>query len=483
MKERNSSIKKYLFIILVVIGIILSAIYIVIIQHQPTKTENGRTILHFWESYTRFDKAAMQSVVDDYNKSQDKYFVEMLTVSNPGQKLILAVSGGNPPDLCTLWSNQVIIFAAKSALMPLNKALKDAGISKADYIPGLWDLTQYKGFCWGLPLTPYDYGLYWNKRLFQKAGLDPNKPPTTLKQLSEYSDKLTIVKILRNGKEKLVRYSNLTPGEKKAKDFSIVQLGFSPSLSSGWQTDFLFYLEGKYWNGTDKILANSPKVQDVVNWYAGYAKKYGVENIMKFASSFGRFGSAQSPFITEKAAMLYNGSWEFLSFKQFNQGLNWDVAPFPNARGDTKNPVTVLGSDVIVIPRGSPHPKAAFGFIKFISSQKEIEKLDIGQGKFSPLRKVSKNFIKNNPNPKIKFFMELAKSKNARIEPKCPVWSQYLSSLGVAFNQVFYGVYSAKEALGIVKKRIQPLLDSNLKVWSSVKKSRFKEWGKENDSL
>ena len=43
---------------------------------------------------------AMQAVVDDFNASQDRIFIKMLTVSQIEQKLLLATAGGNPPDLC-----------------------------------------------------------------------------------------------------------------------------------------------------------------------------------------------------------------------------------------------------------------------------------------------------------------------------------------------------------------------------------------------
>src|ERR1017187_9155223 len=43
------------------------------------KTADGRIILQYWEKWTGFEDDAMQAVVDDYNRSQNRVFVNKLT--------------------------------------------------------------------------------------------------------------------------------------------------------------------------------------------------------------------------------------------------------------------------------------------------------------------------------------------------------------------------------------------------------------------
>ena len=47
------------------------------------------------------------------------------------------------------------------------------------------------GRLYGVPLYADVSALFYNKDLFEKAGLDPNKPPTSLAELREYADKIT----------------------------------------------------------------------------------------------------------------------------------------------------------------------------------------------------------------------------------------------------------------------------------------------------
>ena len=47
------------------------------------------------------------------------------------------------------------------------------------------------GRIYGVPLYADVSALFWNKDLFRKAGLDPEKPPTSLAEIREYADKIT----------------------------------------------------------------------------------------------------------------------------------------------------------------------------------------------------------------------------------------------------------------------------------------------------
>ena len=49
----------------------------------------------------------------------------------------------------------------------------------------------YDGRLYGVPLYADVSALFYNKDLFEKAGLDPNKPPTSLAEIREYADKIT----------------------------------------------------------------------------------------------------------------------------------------------------------------------------------------------------------------------------------------------------------------------------------------------------
>src|ERR1019366_8939152 len=61
------------------------------------------------------EAAAMQAVVDDFNRSQDRIEVRFLSVSEVDTKLLFAASSGHPPDVAGLWSENIPDFSEKGA--------------------------------------------------------------------------------------------------------------------------------------------------------------------------------------------------------------------------------------------------------------------------------------------------------------------------------------------------------------------------------
>jgi multiple sugar transport system substrate-binding protein len=61
----------------------------------------------------------------------------------------------------------------------------------ADVSPGHKQVATFNERLYGVPLYADVSALFYNKDLFKKAGLDPNKPPTTQAELRTYADAIT----------------------------------------------------------------------------------------------------------------------------------------------------------------------------------------------------------------------------------------------------------------------------------------------------
>ena len=444
---------------------------------DETHTDDGRLIVNYWEHWTGFEKEAMQAVVDDFNASQDRLFVKMLPVSQLEQKIILATAGGRPPDVVGLWARNLASFGEKGALVPLGSYMRAAGIKQADYIPKVWDQCQFRGYTWGLPTTPASLALHWNKRLFREAGLDPERPPQSLAELDAMNERLTVVSVRRGGATERVRYDELTDAEKAAKDFGIIQLGFTPSEPGWWKEAHGFWFGAHLWDGDRSITANTPENVAAFAWYASFPEKFGVANLKKFGANFGQnFASPQNPFMDERIAMVLQGVWMYNFIDQFAPNLEWAAAPFPSVDPVGLPDVTFVDCDVICIPKGAKNPDAAFEFIAFVQRQDNIEKLNLGQRKFSPRAEYSADFLARHPHPYIKVFIDLANSPNARILPAISVWVEYRAELMAAADRAFGGVATARQALDFVQDRMQWKFDRTMKRWDLTGEARLEEW-------
>jgi len=296
-------------------------------------------------------------------------------------------------------------------------------------------------------------------------------------ELDAMAEQLTVVDIKRNGETVRVRFPELTDEERESKDFEIVRLGFSPKVPGWYMELFGYWFEGELWDGESRITAGSEANVEAYEWFAGYARRYGRKNLDKFGASYGNTASPQDAFLSGQVAMVQQGVWMHNFIDRFSPNMRWGAAALPASVEHTDGPVALIESDVLVVPRGAKHPDEAFAFIRYVNSQKVMEKLTLGQRKFSPLSEVSDDYVARHPNPAIQVFMDLAASPNAFWVPRTPIWTEYSAELRVATDRIYGGDVPTEQALGDAEARIQLRLDRVLNRWELVKDSRLAEWG------
>jgi maltose-binding protein MalE len=112
-----------------------------------------------------------------------------------------------------------------------------------------------------------------------------------------------------------------------------------------------------------------------------------------------------------------------------------------------------------MIPRGARHKYEAFEFIAYVQRQEVMEKLCSLHCKNTPLRKVSKEFLEQHPNPYISVFQEMAASPNAHGVPPVPIWPEIAKELGDVAQAVAMQGASPKATLSAAQDRLQAKLD------------------------
>jgi ABC-type glycerol-3-phosphate transport system substrate-binding protein len=446
-------------------------------RHADDRSAGGRVVVNYWEKWSGFEADAMQAVIDDFNHSQDRIEVRFLSVSQVDLKLLLAASSGHPPDVAGLWSENLPDYSEKGALIPLDGGLERAGIGADHYIPLFWELCRHRGHTWGLPTTPGCVALFYNKKLFRAAGLDPERPPATFAELEAMSLRLTLVEVKRAGGLARIPFSDLTPSEREGRRYTIVQAGHLPQDAGMFLSGWGCWFGARYYDGARHILANDAGNIAAYDWMRTTAQTYGVENMRNFIEGFGVSQSAQTPFLSGTEAMVVQGPWMVNFISKYAPGLEWGVAPCPAAEGVGGGaPVTLAQSDVVVIPKGARHPREALEFICFLQRQDIAEKLARAQQKFTALREVSPQFLVNHPNPAIGLFIRLSRSAGARSVPRLSIWHEYDEELAAARERVQDLKQSPADALAEVQERTQWRLDRVMRRWDAVGRERLAEW-------
>lgn len=438
----------------------------------------GRVVIEYWEKWTGFELDAMRAIVGDFNRSQDRIEVRLLPVVNIDIKLLLATSGGNPPDIAGLWSFSVPDFSEKGALTPLDGAIARHGPEPSHYVPVFRELCRHRGFTWALPVAPSCTALFLNRAEFRAAGLDPRRPPRSIAELDAMNRKLTLVEIMREGWRVRVPYEALTDAERRDTGaFRIVRAGHIPQEPDTFIELWGYWFGAAFYDGR-RVTADHPGNLAAFEWLRGVSLRYGAQNLDELRASFGNKASAQNAFLSGGVAMVLDGTWWPNFIKNYAPALDWDAAAFPPAQGDRgkAHPVTIVECDVLVIPRAAKHPREAFEFIRYVQRREVAEKLARAQRKFTALAGVSPGFSENHPNPRIDLFIELSRSPGARAVPRLPFWLEYRSEMRAAAESVIALRTEPAAALETVQRRVQKIMDRWSRRWDAVGEARMEEW-------
>lgn len=105
--------------------------------------------------------------------------------------LLLAMAGGNAPDIYTCWFHIIRNDIENGFLLPLNPWLENW--KGWDDVPELWRRVATKeGNIYGLPSASIAYyGIIYRKDLVRNAGLDPEEIPQTWDEFYRWCQKLT----------------------------------------------------------------------------------------------------------------------------------------------------------------------------------------------------------------------------------------------------------------------------------------------------
>ncbi len=145
----------------------------------------------FWNGWTGPDGELLKELVSDYNENnQDNVTVEMdiMEFSSLNEKMATALASGTNPNLHLGFATGE--YAIDGQYIPINDVFDKTDLDQSDFDEGILANCYYDGNLYGLPFQLTCTYLFWNKDLFEQAGLDPDTPPATWEEVAEYSAKI-----------------------------------------------------------------------------------------------------------------------------------------------------------------------------------------------------------------------------------------------------------------------------------------------------
>ena len=157
----------------------------------------AQTEIHWWHSMGGALGDKLNELANKFNASQKDYKVVPSFKGTYPESMTAALAAnraGNAPHILQVFEvGTATMMAAKGAVVPVHKLMKDADEPfdpKAYIGPVAGYYTDAKGQMLSFPFNSSTAIFYWNKDAFKKAGLDPNKPPRTWKEVVSYAEKL-----------------------------------------------------------------------------------------------------------------------------------------------------------------------------------------------------------------------------------------------------------------------------------------------------
>lgn len=136
----------------------------------------------------------LQQIVDDFNASQDEIEVKAEyqgTYDDTITKLKAAMqSDSGLPDVCQMYDVGTKFMYDSGAVIPVEDKFESTGYDKSSVMDVISSYYTVEGKQYAMPFNVSTPMLYYNKDVFEAAGLDPETPPTTYDEVLEDAKKI-----------------------------------------------------------------------------------------------------------------------------------------------------------------------------------------------------------------------------------------------------------------------------------------------------
>jgi multiple sugar transport system substrate-binding protein len=246
------------------------------------------------------------------------------------------IAAGRLPDLvntATIWLPE---WVESGAIQPIDPVITPE-LRERFFQSMLEKGALYNGQNWGLPIAAGVRGLYWNKGLYEQAGLDPEQPPTTWEELYEYAT---------------------TIHDQTGKfGFSFDGKGVQAFRSFGY---FLWNAGGDLLTEDGKAAFNSPEGVEALDFMVRLVQSGAIPDPAGVTIE----GDEEPLFIAGEDAMLITGGWLVGLVKEGNPDLQFGVSHVP-VKDESITPVNWGVTDTLIMSKDACVPVAA-KFIEFM---------------------------------------------------------------------------------------------------------------------
>jgi multiple sugar transport system substrate-binding protein len=281
-----------------------------------------------------------QGMIDLWNSThEDKIELTVIPDLQVVTKLATAVQAGDVPDLMSFDLIFMPDFMKAGFLVDLTDQLKNDP-NQAKVAKAFQELATYNGKLYGTGFLPDTSILLYNKGLFKKAGLDPEKPPTTIEQIHEYAKKIHAL-----GPDIYGYYLSGNCGGCNIFTQAPMMWGSGAHLLP---------------KGADDPALEGPGVKELLTTLHAM----WTEGLIPQGAQGDTGANFQAIFQTGKVGMQGSGNFAIATLKASNPEIDFGIAFLPGVKEGQAS--SFVGGDLIAIPKGAKHLDQAIAFVKWV---------------------------------------------------------------------------------------------------------------------
>lgn len=331
--------------------------------------KDSKVTISFWNGFTSTDGEILKSIVKDFNAANSgkiEVKMDIMPWDVLYQKLPPSIATKTAPSLVLMSTDNIPQYVQNGSLQGMDDFWTKTGLKENAYSKSALSLVKNNGKYYGMPMQTNLIYLYWNKDLFKAAGLNPDKPPLTMKELADDAVKLTNAKKNQYG------------------------LGLPVKGAPQYWTSFLWNNGGEIFDAAaKKSLLNSTANINTLKWLQDLAVNKKVTP--KEASG----ADTDNLFMSGQLGMYINGPWLINGLK--NNKINFGITAVP--RGTMRQQIISGGIGYVIPTTATSEEKAAaYEFIKYWMSDKVLKEWSVKNGFPVWSNSVNKDpQIKNDP--------------------------------------------------------------------------------------
>jgi multiple sugar transport system substrate-binding protein len=398
---------------------------------QPTTAEPVTIKVVSFLTYDENKEGAEAQVVAAFEAAHPEIKVDfqLLPYADYFTSLKTWIAGGTAPDVASLDLAMLQEMAAAGSLVNLNDLIASNSYDLTPYYQSTLDMFKNNGGQYGLPASFSDVVLYYNKNLFDAAGLPYPDDKMDWATYVDYAKKLT----------------KDTNGDGTIETFGTARL---------WWPYYMLVTGATPFNAdaTKCTLTDQAAID-------GFQAMVDLTLKDKVAPSAADLAAQDDWHMFEagRIAMYPIGPWSVSEFNDVIKDFDWDATTLPI--GPTGKKVTFLFGYAYGMLSGSKNQQAAFEFMKFVTGAEGDTIRQNAGFEFAPIKSVVEDlYLKSMEGKKpanAKAFLDSAAF--AVSVPTHARWSEIADAISAQLDSALLGDITVPEAMTNACAVIDPI--------------------------